>query len=148
MAIEADSTTTRRDQLALRLAAIRARIEELQEGSISSRGNKTTNEQRAAALRQVATSLAAVEQAVAACVSALRRAADAHDRTAELYEQAAAAGGHDVDWRSEKAASHRAAATADRQRADQIDSVPPEAEAHDGSLHALSQSPARACPPR
>ena len=124
VAIEAGSANSRRDQLTRRLAAIRARIEDLQDERAGP-GETITNDQLAAARNQVTLSLAAAEQAVAASVSALRRAADAHDRTAELYERAAVTGSGDPEARRQQAISHRAAATADRQRASQIESMNP-----------------------
>jgi hypothetical protein len=52
-----------------------------------------------------------------------RKAAESHDRAANAHERAAAAGIGDVGQHKRQAALHRAAAAADRQRAERAASL-------------------------
>jgi predicted pyridoxine 5'-phosphate oxidase superfamily flavin-nucleotide-binding protein len=98
-----------------RIAAVRARIDELHQGDAP---GKAPGERIAAAQRHVAASRAAAERALAASVRAFRRSAEAHERAAIAHEQAAATGSGDKDEHKRRAAFHRAAAAASRQRAE------------------------------
>ena len=81
-----------------------------------------TDPQRRADVTQqnVHQSTALVRQAGQHAEEALRRAASAHDRAADADERSARAGIGDVAEHRRRAAYHRAAATADRQRAQEL----------------------------
>jgi len=116
-------------ELGRRLEAIGVRIKELKEGRQGDAGPDTgggpaaSRGRLAAAQRHVLASQAAAERAAASCVSAFRRAADAHERLAIQHARSAASGLGDVAEHQRRAASHRAAADTDRQRAEQAQSL-------------------------
>ena len=102
---EPEPWESRREGIRQRLEALHTRIDELK------------------AQRHVAASQAAEDEAVAASVRAFRQAAEAHEHADLQHERAAAAGSGDKDEHERQAAFHRAAATADRQRAERARSL-------------------------
>jgi hypothetical protein len=115
---ELESRESRRDQIRLRLAAIRMRVDELQEKAEGEASRGVSSERFVLAQHHAAISQAAAEQATGASARAARRTADSHVRAALLHERVAAAGFGDTDEHERQAAIHRAAAMADAQRAD------------------------------
>jgi len=87
---------------------------------------RITARQLEAAWRHAAEAHAAAVKMLASSAEAFRRAADAHERVASVHERAAASGIGDVRMRERQAALHRAAAAADRQRAERALSLLPE----------------------
>ena len=79
---------------------------------------RITARQLEAAWRHAAEAHAAAVKMLASSAEAFRRAADAHERVASVHERAAASGIGDVRMRERQAALHRAAAAADRLRAE------------------------------
>jgi hypothetical protein len=109
---------SRRRELGTRLAAVRARLEELRER----RGGAyldgvDVSVRLEAARRHAAEARAAAAQVLASGVAAFGRAAEAHERAASLHERAAASGIGDVQAHKQRAALQRVAAAEDRQRA-------------------------------
>jgi hypothetical protein len=115
---EPGSRESRRDQIRLRLDAIRMRVDELQEKRQGDASRGVSSERFVLAQHHAAISQAAAEQATGASARASRRTADSHVRAALLHERAAAAGFGDTDEHERQAAIHRAAAMVDTQRAD------------------------------
>ena len=125
---ERGSPPDRRREIDARLDAVRARLKRLRERdweAVKSRA-APTSERLEAAQRYAAEAYAAAVQVLAASAEAFRRAAEAHERVANLHERAAASGIGDVRMRERQAALHRAAAAADRQRAERALSLLPE----------------------
>jgi hypothetical protein len=108
-----------------RLDGIRTRLQQLRErdwDTVKSQA-ASTGQRLAAAQRYAAEAQAAAVQVLAASAEAFRRAAEAHDRVAGVHERAAGAGIGDMGQHERQAAPHRAAAAADRQRAECAQSV-------------------------
>ena len=124
MGSEPDAPAGRRGEISQRIAAIQARIEELGAGRVN-RDPSEQLERLATADRNAARSLAAAEAAVAASMLAFRRAADAHDHLAAIYEMAVSARSGGVELNRERARIHRRAAIADRQHAEDAQSMLP-----------------------
>jgi hypothetical protein len=120
---EPDALATRRGNIGRRLDAIRERLGELAAERQSGSGQATPGERLIAAYRHAAVSQAAAEAAIASSMAAFSRAAEAHDHLAALYERLAAAGSYARGSYLEQAESHRAAATADRERANRAQSL-------------------------
>lgn len=121
------SPSRRREELDRRLATVRARLKELRQrrrATDESRG--TASERLDAALRHATEAHAAAGRALASGVEAFRTAADAHERVASLHDKLAASGTGDVTEHERRAEFHRAAAAADRQRAERALSLVPE----------------------
>ena len=123
---EPESGGSRGEEIRQRISAVRARIDELNQGDAA---GKAASERLAAAQRHMAASQAAAERAIAASIRAFRRAAEAHQRAAIKHEQAAAAGSGDKDEHMRQAAIHRAAAAANLQRAERAQSQLPDEQA-------------------
>ena len=118
-----ETPATRRDQIGRRIDAIGTRIEELKEQRHAGPSRGAGSNRLAAAQRHAAQSQAAAEQAITSSINAFRRAAETHDILAAAYERLAAAGGDDAQLQQQLAGRHRAAATADRQRAERAQSI-------------------------
>ncbi len=108
-----------------RLDAIRARLKALKERDLDPGGRwaGTPSQRVSAAKRRAAEARAAAEQVLASSVEAFRNAAQAHEHAASMHERTAAAGIGDVHGHERQAAVHRAAAAADRQRAERVQSL-------------------------
>lgn len=117
------SGENRREEIGRRLAAIRARMEELKAARPDETDPAAISERIGSSQRQAAASQAAAEQAIAASIRAFRRAAGAHEHAAVQHDRAAAAGFGDKDQHERLAARHRAAAAADMQRAERARSL-------------------------
>jgi hypothetical protein len=116
---------TRRQEIADRIAAIRTRIDELQQAQREDRHPVSSSEQFGQAEHHAAISEATAQQALDAGIEAFLHAAQAHERAAIQHEYTAAAGSGDAGQHHERAAFHRAAAAADRQRAETAQSLIP-----------------------
>jgi hypothetical protein len=120
---------SRRREIDDRLAAVRARLEELRERR---RGADRTwagaSERLEAAQRHAAEAHAAAAQMLVSGVEAFRHAAEAHERAASLHEKAATSGAGDRREHERQAALQRAAAAEDWRRAERAQSLlsPPE----------------------
>ena len=123
MSNKPETPATRRDQIGRRIDAIGTRIEELEDQRQAGPSRGAGSDRLAAAQRHAARSQAAAEQAITSSINAFRRAAEAHDILATAYEGLAAAGGDDAQLQQQQAARHRAAATADRHRAERAQSI-------------------------
>lgn len=112
----------RRREIDNRLDAVRARLEKLRERDWDAVKSRTAarGERLEAAQRHAAEAHAAAAKMLASSADAFRRAAEAHERVAMVHERAAASGIGDVRVRERQAALHRAAAAADRQRAERV----------------------------
>ena len=110
----------RRREIDARLDALRARLRELRERDWDAVRSRTAapGDRLEAAQRHAAEAAASAVQVLATSAEAFRNAAKAHDRVAGLHGRSAAAGIGDVDMHQRQAALHRAAAAADRQRAE------------------------------
>ena len=110
----------RRREIDNRLDAVRERLKKLRERDWDAVKSQTAarGERVEAAQRHAAEAHAAAAKMLASSADAFRRAAEAHERVAKVHERAAASGIGDVHMRERQAALHRAAAAADRQRAD------------------------------
>jgi hypothetical protein len=106
-----------------RIAAIRMRIDGLQLAQRVNRPPVSSGEQFAEAQHRAAASEATAQLAVAASIEAFLRAAEAHERVAIRHEASAAAGSGDEERHHQRVAFHRAAAAADRQRAETAQSL-------------------------
>ena len=117
---ERGSPLDRRREIDARLDAVRARLKRLRERDWDAVKSQAapTSERLEAAQRYAAEAHAAAVQVLAASAEAFRRAAEAHERVAGVHERAAAAGIGDVGRHERQAVLHRAAAAADRQRAE------------------------------
>ena len=113
---------TRRHEIGDRIAAIRTRITDLQQAR-ESRLVTATSEQLIEAQHHAAASRAAAHQALATSIRALLRAAEAHERCAISHMRLATAGDIGEEEHRQEAARHRAAAAADRQRAETVQSL-------------------------
>jgi hypothetical protein len=118
-----ETPATRRDRIGRRIDAIGTRIEELEEQRQAGPSRSASSDRLAAAQRHAARSQAAAEQAITSSINAFRRAAEAHDILAAAYERLAAAGGDDAELHQQQTARHRAAASADRHRAERAQSI-------------------------
>ena len=110
----------RRREIDARLEALRARLMELRErdwDAVKSR-TATPSDRLEAAQRHAAEAAATAAQLLVASAEAFGNAARAHERVATVHDRAAAAGIGDVRMHEEHAALHRAAAAADRRRAE------------------------------
>lgn len=117
---EPELPLNRRQEIDTRLDAVRARLKTLRERGLevgNSRG-ATPSERLAAARRYAVEAHAAVAEVLASSAEAFRHAAEAHERAASLHDTTAANGIGDVLEHQRQAALHRAAAAADRQRAE------------------------------
>ena len=117
----------RRREIDSRLDAVRARLKKLRDRD---RGwdavrNRTASpsERLEAAQHHAAEAAAAAAQVLASSAEAFRNAAAAHERAASMHEGAAASGVGDVRMHARQGALHRAAAAADRQRAERTQSL-------------------------
>jgi hypothetical protein len=111
---------SRRREIDARLDALRLRLKELRDRdweAIKSR-TATPDDRLEAARRHAAEAHAAAAQVLATSAEAFRNAAEAHERVASLHDRTAAAGIGDVRTHQHQAALHRAAAAADRLRAE------------------------------
>jgi len=110
----------RRREIDNRLDAVRARLKKLQERDWDAVKSRTAapGDRLEVAQRHAAEAHAAAAKMLASSAEAFRRAAEAHERVASVHERAAASGIGDVRMRERQAALHRAAAVADRQRAE------------------------------
>lgn len=121
-----ESRGSRREEIRQRLEAIHTRLKELrakrQEDSQDDAAPAVFSERLASSQRYKAASQAAAEQAAAASARAFLRSAEAHQQAALQHERSAAAGYGDQDQHERQAATHRAAAVADLQRAERADS--------------------------
>jgi len=115
----------RRQEIDTRLDAVRARLKTLRERDRdhSRRWATTPSERVAAARRHAAEAQAAAAEVLASSAEAFRHAAEAHERAASMHERTAAAGIGDVRGHQQQAEVHRAAAVADRQRAERVQSL-------------------------
>jgi len=119
----------RRREIDERLAAVRARLEELRERRRAA--DKTwagASERLEAAQRHAAEAQAAAAQVLASGVEAFRHAAEAHERAASLHERAATSGVGDGPEHERQAGLQRAAATEDWRRAERAQSLLTEPE--------------------
>ena len=117
MECQSERWEARREGIGDRIAAIRARLDELRRAQ---RGNKdpvTSSGQFVEAQHYAAISEAAAQRALAASIGAFLRAAEAHERAAVQHEHMAVSGDSRQAQHRERAAFHRAAAATDRQRA-------------------------------
>jgi len=115
-------------EIGQRLDAIRMRIKELEDrrrddAGPDAGGSSAPSGRLAPAQRHAVAAQAAAERAAASCVSAFRRAADAHESLAIQHDRSAVSGFGDVAEHQRRAACHRAAAAADRQRAEHAQSL-------------------------
>src|SRR5215831_9926126 len=120
----------RRRDIDTRLDAIRARLKKLRDrdwDAVKIRAASPT-ERLEAAQRHATEAHAAAVQVLAASAGAFRRAAQAHERVASVHERAAKAGIGEVGQHERQAALHRAAAAADRHRAERAQSLLSETE--------------------
>jgi hypothetical protein len=115
----------RRREIDTRLDAVRARLRTLRQRGVDAdkHWTATPSERVAAAQRRAAEAYAAALQVLASSAEAFRRAAEAHERAAGMHARTAAAGIGDVRGHERQAALHRAAAAADRQRAERAQSL-------------------------
>ena len=115
----------RRREIDTRLDAVRARLKKLRERDWDAVTSRTAapGERLEAAQRHAAEAHAAAAKMLASSAEAFRRAAEAHERVAGVHERAAAAGIGDVGRHERQAVLHRAAAAADRQRAERTQSL-------------------------
>lgn len=113
---------TRRHQIAERLAAIRARINDLQQ-PWESRLAAASVDHLVQAKHHAADSKAAAQQALASSIQCLLQAAQAHERCSISHERLAAAPNSNEEQHRQRAVRHRAAAAADRQRAETAQSL-------------------------
>jgi hypothetical protein len=81
-----------------------------------------------AAQQRAAEAHAAAVLVLVSSAQAFRHAAEAHERAARAHEKTAAAGIGDVIGHEQQASLHRAAAAADRQRAERTQSLLSESE--------------------
>jgi hypothetical protein len=115
----------RRREIDTRLDAVRARLKTLRERDLD-RGKRwasTPSERVAAAQRHAAEAHAAAAEVLASSADAFRHAAEAHEHAASMHERTAAAGIGDVPGHQRQAELHRAAAVADHQRAERVQSL-------------------------
>jgi len=114
----------RRREIDGRPDSVRARLKTLRERDLDAgkRWAATPRERVAAAQRHAAEAHAAAAEVLASSAEAFRHAADAHERAASMHERTAAAGIGDVRGHQQQAELHRAAAVADRQRAERVQS--------------------------
>jgi len=117
----------RRREIDARLDALRARLKELRERDWDAIRSRTAapGDRLEAAQRHAAEAAASAVQVLAASAEAFGNAAEAHERVAGLHDRSATAGIGDVDMHERQAALHRAAAAADRQRAERALSLLP-----------------------
>jgi len=115
----------RRRDIDTRLDAVRARLQVLRERDVfgSTRWTTSPRERVAAAKRYAAEANAAATRVLASSAEAFRNAAAAHERAASMHERTAAGGIGDVHGHERQAALHRAAAAADWQRAERVQSL-------------------------
>ena len=115
----------RRRDIDTRLDAVRARLQVLRERDVFGVTRWTTppRERVAAAKRYAAEAHAAATRVLASSAEAFRNAAAAHERAASMHERTAAGGIGDVQGHERQAALHRAAAAADWQRAERVQSL-------------------------
>ena len=120
----------RRQEIDTRLDAVRARLKALRERDLdpSKRWATTPSERVAAAQRHAAEAHAAAAEVLASSAEAFRHAAEAHERAASMHERTAAAGIGDVHGHQRQAELHWAAAVADHQRAERVQSLLAESE--------------------
>ncbi len=115
----------RRQEINTRLDAVRARLKTLRERG-SGVGNSraaTSSERLAAAQRYAVEAHAAAAEVLASSAEAFRHAAEAHESAASLHDRTAANGIGDVREHERQAVLHRAAAAADRQRAERAQAL-------------------------
>jgi hypothetical protein len=115
----------RRREIDARLEAIRTRLNKLRERNRDPVKNLSAapGERVEAAQRHAAEAYAAAAQVLASGAEAFRKAAESHERAANVHERAAASGIGDVGHHERQAVLHRAAAAADRQRAERAQSL-------------------------
>jgi hypothetical protein len=121
------ASPARQLEIDTRLAAVCARLKQLRDrerglGGVWN-GTGITSERVAAAQRRAAEAHAAAAEGLASCAEAFRIAADAHERGARMHDRTAAAGVGDVIGHERQATLHRAAAAADRRRAERVQSL-------------------------
>jgi hypothetical protein len=115
----------RRRDIDTRLDAVRARLQVLRERDLfgGTRWTTSPSDRVAAAKRYAAEAHAAATRVLASSAEAFRNAAAAHERAASMHERTAAGGIGDVQGHERQAALHRAAAAADWQRAERVQSL-------------------------
>lgn len=118
----------RRQEIDIRLDAVRARLKQLRERHVDVAARAAAGDRLDAAQRHAAEAYAAAGQVLASSVEAFRKAAQAHERVAGVHKRAAAAGIGDVLAHERQAAFHQAAAAADWQRAERAQSLLSESE--------------------
>jgi hypothetical protein len=119
---EPGSRPGRQQEIDARLEVLRVRLKELRErdwDAVRSRA-AAPSDRLEAAQRHAAQAAAAAAQLLTASAEAFGNTARAHERVAIVHDRAAAAGIGDVRMHEEQAALHRAAAAADRQRAERV----------------------------
>ena len=115
----------RRREIDTRLDAVRARLQVLREREVfgGQRWATSPRERVAAAKRYAAEAQAAATRVLTSSAEAFRNAAEAHERAASMHERTAAGGIGDMHGHERQAALHRAAAAADWQRAERVQSL-------------------------
>jgi hypothetical protein len=123
--VDPEPRISRLDEIDRRIAAIHLRLAELDQdrNQKGETGTAAAAGRPAAAQHNVTVSQAAAQRAMVSSIGAFRRSAHAHEQTARQHERAAAAGVGDQEEHERQAASHRAAATADEQRADRAQAL-------------------------
>src|SRR5262245_56837843 len=118
----------RREEIDTRLDAVRARLKELRDRDPGGVRGRAGGERAESAWHHAAEAHSAAVEVLASAVEAFRHAAKAHERAASVHEGAAAKGVGDVRVHEQRAALHRAAATADWLRAGRTQSLLSESE--------------------
>lgn len=135
----------RQREIDTRLVSIRARLKELRERDRDAITNRaaSANERLDEAQRHAARAYAAAASALMSSAEAFRTAAQAHERVASVHERMAAATGIDDAREHEwQAARHRAAATADWQRAERAQALLLNPEGAGLTIDAEQEKPA------
>ncbi len=114
---QTDRRQTRRQQIGDRLAAIRARIDDLRQPR-EARVATASGELAVEAQDHADAAQAAAQQALARSIEGLLAAAKAPERCAISHERLALSPGSDKEHHRQRAAAHREAAAVDRQRAE------------------------------
>lgn len=115
---------TRCQEIGDRLPAIRVRIDDLQQPR-ESRAATGSTELLVEAQDHAAASEAAAYRALARSIEGLLRAAETHERCATSHERLAMSLDSNEEYHRQQARTHRAAAAADRQRAETARSLLP-----------------------
>jgi hypothetical protein len=119
---QSERRETRQHEIGDRIAAIRTRINDLQQPR-ESRLPAEAGDLLVEARQHAAESKATAQQALASSINGFLRAAQAHERCAISHERLAAAPDSNEEEHRQQAARHRAAAAADRRRAERAQSL-------------------------